>query len=163
MLLFFDLSVPKSEFVKSNCRIPTGYIRLSDHFYFKGSPIVVQQDLNEDGSWTYRKGIGSNGLPNKNCVHEKGDMREGVSAITGNYEWQIFNGSQWILVDSLSSSSVIVQDPDDASCVIWVPQGSTINTIGVKRECATLGTIETYVRVDNTGDPNTDWAPQTSR
>lgn len=132
MAKFLDIALPLEYFQKQNCYTPQGYYKLSKSFYFKGSTMYIQQDLETMGSWIVYKGIGDNGLPNKLCeIPEKNDYREGVNAVTGVFEQQVYNGTIWV---SLKSPINIA----GTACFAYLADGITLtgsSSINLRIEC----------------------------
>ena len=161
MLKYTDVALPQMYFQKRNSTTPVGYNNLSCHFYWKGETIVIQQNSCESGgAYTVKKGIAPNGLPNKLTTAQEGDFREGVAA-NGNYQWEYYDGTDWVIVNILpSGGSNTTTDPDNYSCTLYKKAGTAFTDAGTMRICNVVGGLELYVRVSNTGDPNTDWAFQ---
>lgn len=161
MLKYTDVALPQMYFQKRNSTTPVGYNNLSCHFYWKGETIVIQQNSCESGgAYTVKKGIAPNGLPNKLTTAQEGDFRDGVAA-NGNFQWERYDGDDWVIINTLpNTSSNTTVDPDNPSCTLYKPAGTTFTDLGTMRICNVVAGLELYVRTSNTGDPNVDWSFQ---
>ena len=90
-------------------------------------------------------------------LDEAGQLRFNTDTNLAEY----YDGTDWVIVNILpSGGSNTTTDPDNYSCTLYKKAGTAFTDAGTMRICNVVGGLELYVRVSNTGDPNTDWAFQ---